>query len=254
MREVLETLYSVFQVHKVPQQMLDVCINCCMDEILEREMRRLPLRQLSAKHFYEYNSSAKSVHQPADEIRYLLPRLLELLVLGAELHHSTELQLQRIGNCDAEEFSAKERAALDAFALCYFGECLNRHDWQGGASYARDEIFDVLLMFDYGGIALQPLLNYWLKDESTAATLHYISAGFYDFWQSQTVKNPFAQDRTPFQGVLKTWLTDDSHRRTFAGRILGLDMEAIDQPAICYYGSRITPKEMTETVFDLITY
>lgn len=253
-RDAVERLYAVFNPYGAPQHMLDVCINCCMDAKLEVEMRRLPLRQITARHFYQYNDSAKSEQQPAREIKYLLPRLLELLALGADLHHSTELCLQRIGNCEAGEFSDKERAAIDAFALCYFGEFLNHHPWQRGDRFARDDIFDVLLMFDYGGIALQPMFEYWLKDKSTSATLHYISAGFYDFWQDQSIQNAFATDRTQFQQVLKTWLTDESHRRVFARRILDLDMNAIDQTAICYYGNQITPKEMAETVFDLITY
>lgn len=254
MREAIEGLYAIFRSYKAPGHTLDVCINCCMDAKLEAEMRRLPLRQLATKHFYEYNSSAKSTQQPAVEIKYLLPRLLELLAVGAELHHSTELYLQRIGNCLPGDFSDKERAAINAFAICYLEEFLSRHPWQAGASFARDDIFDVLLMFDYGGIDLQPLLESWLKNASTAATLHYISAGFYDFWKGQCVQNAFATDRSRFQEVLKTWLTDESHRRMFARRILELDMGTIDQPAICYYGSHITPKEMAETVFDLITY
>lgn len=254
MRDAVDELYRVFDSHSAPKHPLDVCTHCCMDAELEVEMRHLPLRQLTATHFYKYNASAKSAEQPADEIKYVLPRLLELLALGAELHHSTALQLQRLGNCAAENFSTKEREALDAYALCYFGEFLSQHDWQGVSNHSRDEVFDVLLMFDCGGVALQPLLEFWLKDGSTSATLHYISAGFYDFWKDQCVHNAFATDRARFQEVLKTWLTDESHRRTFANRISKLDMNAIDQSAICYYGSRITPKEMAETVFDLITY
>lgn len=254
MRDAVERLYTVFKPYGVPQHMLDVCTDCCMDERLEVEMRRLPLRQITTRHFCQYNNSAKSEHQPAAEIKYLLPRLLELLSQGEELHHSTELYLQRIGNCEAGDFSEKERAAIDAFALCYFGEFLSHHPWQDGSSFAKDDIFDILLMFDYGGIALVPLLDYWSNDESTAATLHYISAGFYDFWQGQSIQNPFAKDRPQFQEILKTWLTRESHRRMFADRVLKLNMGSTEQIAICYYGSRITPKEMAETVFDLITY
>lgn len=253
MRKSVEDLYAVFRRYKAPEYMLDVCINCCMDAKLEAEMRRMPLRSIPARYFYEYNCSAKSALQPVDEIKYLLPRLLELLASGAELHHSTELYLQRIGNCEAIEFSNQERAALDAFALCYFDEALSRHPWQDGNSYVGDEVFDVLLMFDCGGFALRPLLDYWLANETTAATLHYVSSGFYDFWQGQRVQNAFAQDRPQFQETLKAWLIDESHRSVFARRIAELDMSAIDPIAVRYYGSQITPKEMAETVFDLIT-
>jgi hypothetical protein len=92
-------------------------------------------------------------------------------------------------------------------------------------------------------------LEYWLKEEAVAATLHYVSSRFYDF---PCDRNAFATDRPQFQEIMKMWLTDESHRRKFADRILELDMDAIDQTAMCYYGSRLTPKQMVETVFDLI--
>lgn len=57
------------------------------------------LRQLTTRHFYAYGDTAKSLVQPSSELRYLLPRLLELLAEGAELRHSTELILDRLGNC-----------------------------------------------------------------------------------------------------------------------------------------------------------
>ncbi|MEO8388392.1 hypothetical protein [Polaromonas sp.] len=253
-KQAVDRLYAVFSGYRAPSYCLDVCLACCMDEALEKEMRRLPLRQISAKHFYEYNGSAKDAPQPPDELKYLLPRMLELLANGAEVHHSTELYLDRLGNCEAGAFSAEEYAAIDAFALAYFADCLSRHPWQSGEGYGGDAAFEFLLMFAIGGIDLKPLLDYWLKDESTAATLYYVSAGFYEFWKDQRIRNAFAEDRPEFQEVMQTWLTDESHRQTFARRILKLEMNNLDQTPTCYYGSRITPQDMAETVFDLITY
>lgn len=249
-RGAVEKLYAVFKPYAAPQHMLDVCTHCCMDAELEVEMRKLPLRQLTARHFYQYNGSAKSDPQPVDEIKYLLPRMLELLAAGAEIHHSTELFLDRLGNCPADAFSPAEYAAINAFALAYFAHGLNQHPWQSAGRHPVDETFVALLMFDIGGVDLQPLLDYWLKDDSTAATLHYASWGFWDF----PCDGAFAEDRPQFQEVLKAWLTDASHRRVFAERIVNLDMSAIDQTTVCYYGSQITPKEMAEAVFDSITY
>ncbi|SFU83513.1 hypothetical protein SAMN05216350_10643 [Polaromonas sp. YR568] len=228
-----------------------------MDEALEKEMRQLPLRQITARHFYEYNCSAKDVPQPPREIKYLLPRMLELLAFGAELHHSRAIYLSRLGNCETGAFSSEEHEAIAAFALAYFSDRLGQHPWQSGEAegYGSDEIFECLLMLEIGGVDLQPLLDYWLKDESTAATLHYVSAGFYDFWQQeQRIDNAFGKDRLQFQELMKTWLTDDGHRRTFAQRILDLEMNNFDQTPTCYYGNQITPQYMAETVFDLITY
>lgn len=253
-KHAVERLYAVFGAYRAPTLCLNVCLGCCMDESQEREMRQLPLRHINARHFYDYNSSAKDVPQPAEEIKYLLPRMLELLAEGAEIHHSSEIYLQRLGSCEAGAFSAKEYEAIATFALAYFAECLSQHPWESGEGYGGEAAFELLLMFEIGGIDLQPLLSYWLKNESVAATLHYISAGFYDFWQGQRIENAFAGDRSLFQAVMKTWLSDDRHRHTFAQRILKLEMNNLDQTPTCYYGNRITPQDMTEAVFDLITY
>jgi len=254
LKRAIDRLYTVFSRYRAPSYSLDVCLVCCMDETLEKEMRRLPLRRISARHFYEYNCSAKSEVQPEDELMYLLPRMLELIANGAEVHHSEELYLDRLGNCGAGAFSAEEYAAIEAFALAYFTDCLSRHPWQSGEGSGRDAAFELLLMFAIGGIDLKPLLDYWLNDESTAATLHYVSAGFYEFWKDQRIQNAFAESRPEFQEVMQAWLTDEEHRQTFARRILKLEMNNLDQTPTCYYGSRITPQDMAETVFDLITY
>lgn len=69
-----QAVYQAFARYDAPHGLLDVCTACCMDAELEREMRHLPLRQLTQRHFYEYNDSAKSQVQPADEIKYLADR------------------------------------------------------------------------------------------------------------------------------------------------------------------------------------
>lgn len=248
----VERLYTVFKGYEAPHGVLDVCTACCMNEELEREMRRLPLRKLTKEHFYQYNDSAKSAVQPADEIKYLVPRMLELLAAGEEIHHSTELALQRIGNCEAGAFTGQERAAIDAFAMAYFVELLSRHAWQMNGGAGGDEIFEVLLMFDMGGIALKPLLARWLDDDSPAATLHYISAGFYDFWHEENIGNAFAEKRPEFHVVMKVWLTDAKTRKVFAQRIMNLDMKDFDQTASYYYGAELTPTDMASWIFDVI--
>jgi len=254
LKQAVERLYTVFSGYPAPSYCLDVCLVCCMDEQLEKEMRELPLRQISVKHFHAYNDTAKSEVQPVDELKYLLPRILELLADGADMGFSPERYLERLGNCEAGAFSAEEYEAMDAFALAFFTGRLSQHQWHSGEWHAGDAVFECLLMFDIGGIDLQPLLDYWLKDESTAATLHYVNAGFYDFWHGQKITNAFATDRPRFQELMTAWLTESRHRQTFARRILKLEMNNLDQTPTCYYGSRVTPQDMAETVFDLITY
>ncbi len=155
-----QAVYQAFARYDAPHGLLDVCTACCMDAELEREMRRLPLHQLTQKHFYQYNDSAKSQVQPAREIKYLAPRLLELLAEGARLHHSTELYLDRLGRCEPGSFSATEQAALQGFALAYFAQGLEQWPAASDSLFQGDNAFSILLMWAYARVPLEPLLQH----------------------------------------------------------------------------------------------
>ena len=251
-----EQVYAVFGQRRAPDHLLDVCTGCCVDVAVEKEMRCMPLRQLTARHFYEYNTSAKSEVQPADEIKYFLPRMFELLSQGAELHHSTELYLDRVGRCEPGVFSRPERAAIDAFALAFFSEGLSCHHWQAHAQaqdlFMGSNAFDILLMFDLGGVALEPLLAYWLEAQGSGATLHYVEASYWDFWKAQEIENAFASDRPAFREIMKSWLLDVRHRERFAQKMLALDASTIGQADGCGCGGCLGPRQIYDSVFDLI--
>src|SRR5476651_2034056 len=105
--------YRAFARHVAPAFPLDVCLACCCPVDVEQQLRQWPLARLTTGHFYEYNCSAKSEVQPAPEIGHLLPRMLELLAEGGEIHHSVELALDRLGRCPPQSWNESERAALD---------------------------------------------------------------------------------------------------------------------------------------------
>ena len=220
-----------------------------MDPALEAEMRRLPLRELSAKHFYEYNSSAKSVVQPADEMLYLLPRLLELVAEGAEVHHSTELSMQRMGSCEPGAFSVRERAALDAFALALFSERLAVSPWVQDGRAVWSNAFDLLVMFELGGIALEPLLAHWLTSTGEATTLNYAYSVYWNFWETQSIRNAFANDRLAFQAAIYAWMMNPGNRACFAEKLLAVNTAALTENE-AQYCSPVTPNEVVGAVFD----
>ena len=252
LRAAVDAAYAAFQHHSAPTQTLDVCMPCCMDEATERELRRLPLRQLTARHFYEYNGSAKGSEQPADELLYFLPRMLELLAQGKELHHSTELYLDRLGKCPAGALSAGERAALDAFALAFFREGLG-HTGREPSPFNGSNAFDILLMFHKGGVDVQPLLAHWLNDERPSAVQHYAEASYWDFWGKHEIQNAFADDQPAFCETMKSWLLDAGNRQRFAQKVLALDTSAMGPHAHCTCGNCMGPRQILEAVFDLVS-
>ena len=93
--------YRAFAKYKKPVRPLDVCLRCCVSEQIDKQLCEWPLKRLPAGHFYEYNGSAKSEIQEPGEVGYFLPRMLELLSEGHEIHHSIELSLDRLGRCPA---------------------------------------------------------------------------------------------------------------------------------------------------------
>ncbi|CAM3531866.1 hypothetical protein [Paracidovorax anthurii] len=217
----IEAAYHVFGACRAPAGLLDVCTACCMDAALEREMRRLPLRTLTARHFYQYNDSVKSTVQPADEIKYLLPRLLELLAQGAQLHHSTELSLDRVGRCEPGAFNGRERQALQDVALAHFALGLEQWAEPDQGVFRKEDAFTVLLMWDHAGVDLAPLLEHWLACESNSSALHYVDASYWGFvLNGHQVGGPFSKDRPRYREAVEHWLTAPTHRDRFTARLL----------------------------------
>lgn len=229
--------YQVFGHYNAPKSPLNVCTSCCMDVEVEAEMRHLPLHQLTAGHFYQYNTGAMAdMEQPADEIKYLLPRWLELLEQGQEVHHSVELNLWRAGWCSASSFSREERAVLNQFMLSYF---------------ERDLGFDVLLMAHLGGLDVAPLLTHWLDRTDAQSTVCYVKETYWGFWGDQEVRNAFADDQPDFRAAIKQWLLAPANRRTFANKMLEPEFQQLaqqqpDRGAVSF-------AVMVEAVFDHLT-
>ncbi len=218
-----QALYQGFAAYRPPTQLLDACVACCMDADLEREMRRLPLRSLTEHHFYQYNDAAKSRIQPAHEIKYLAPRMLQLLAQGARLHHCTELYLERLGRCEPGSFSAHESAALQAFARAFFALGLEQWAEPDKGVFQGETAFSVLLMWDYAGVPLQPLLEHWLACDSESATLHFVDACFYEFiWGSHCISNAFASERTGYRATMEQWLSQTTTKNHWAEQLLRL--------------------------------
>jgi hypothetical protein len=252
----IQVAYETFGAYQAPQGPLDVCTDCCMDADLEREMRHLPLRQLTEKHFYQYNDSAKSEVQPADEIKYYLPRMLELLAQGAQLHHSTEIYLDRVGRCEAGAYSSDEKAALLGFARAFFTQGLAQWAPDQESLFQFERAFSILLMWDYAGVPIQPMLNDWLADDREAATLNFVDSYYWEYWMDgSAISNAFAEP--PFQAAMQNWLSNRDIKAAWSQKVLKLIEERPPsdwRPACSTCGSTHHPlAERINTVFDALT-
>ncbi|MEY4563765.1 MAG: hypothetical protein RLZZ618_3042 [Pseudomonadota bacterium] len=221
LKAVIAEAYEVFGCYKAPAGPLDVCLGCCMSTELELEMRRLPLAQLAQEHFYEYNSSAKGQHQPVAEVLYLLPRLLELIAKGEEVHHSTELFLDRVGRCAEGSFTDAEQHVLSRFALAYFEHALN------SAALWNHEPLSLLLMFHKGGQSIEPLLESWLNNECPEATVKYVHETYWNFWTGRTCSIAFAADDADFRQQIHDWIVHPANRERFTRKLMNDDFSQL---------------------------
>lgn len=223
LQRAVEKLYQVFGTRRLPDECLDVCTACCMDPAMERDMRRLPLRQLTQQHFYEYNGSAKSLVQPTAEIKYFLPRMLELLAQGACLHHSIELYLDRVGRCEEGAFLAKEQAALAEFACAFFAEGLEQMPNAPQPLFQGESAFTIVLMWAYAGVELEPLLAHWLACDSEASTLHFVNACYWDHvYYGHRLNNAFSSQRPQYERSMTHWLQHPAHQALWAEKTMRL--------------------------------
>lgn len=250
LRAAVADAYRVFKRYRAPKHPLDACVACCLSEKTEKEMRTLPLYKLTAHHFYEYNTAARSPEQPADEVKYLLPRMLELLADGQDIHHSLEISLVRIGSCQAGSFTDIETGVLNRFALAYFHQVLidpSPH----GTQRLLDDTLSVLLMFHIAGLNIEPLLALWLQSDEPGATVRFVQDTYWGFWKDHDVSNAFATDHPSFKALFKQWLLDPAVRHRFVEKLMAADFQRRADTEHGY--PSVNFNAMVDAVFDELT-
>lgn len=221
-RAALAVVYTTFGRYGAPKRLNDA-VPWHIDEDVNRDMCTLPLRDLKRRHFWEYNIENQYEVQPAEEIKYFLPRMLELVVHREEINHAPELYLQRLGQCGPNALSLAERAVLEDFAVAFFAWALEQWPDQDRPVLPYGNAFTILLMWDIAGLDVSPLLSHWLSHEGAAPTLHYVEAVYWDYLKTgRRVDMVFSEDRPLFQEKLSNWLELAENRVRFSERIRAL--------------------------------
>lgn len=222
MEEIIQKCYQIFD-YPPPNEPLHACIcPICLAPELELEMRTLPLRELRAKHFYEYNGGVIDKTQNSNEIKYFLPRMIELFAQNEELHHSLEIYFARVGYVPKSEFTATELTIWQKFADAYLDKLLTQDtDYKS--------IFSYLEMFHKAHIDIRPFLQRWQNNDTPQAIIHFVHASWYYYvWQQETV-DTFDDDEAEYQQIMKDWLDNTEHKQHVAHQLLNLPSEIVQQ-------------------------
>ena len=244
--------YQAFGRYRAPVGTLNACTVCCMSADLALEMTRLPLASLGSRHFYDYNCAAKrEMEQPGEEILYFLPRLLDLMAQGEEVHHSLELSLDRLGACPPGTLDEGQSMVLNRFMLAYFENAVGPDRWGPEGRRLGEDPFAVLAMVHTAGLDIQPLLDWWLLTEDPRATVAFVQDCYWHEWGEADELNVFMKDRPEFTIQLRAWLRDPAHRSCWVDKLLRPDFLSLVeyQPS----SPRVSFALMVEAAFDALT-
>jgi hypothetical protein len=118
--EAIENAYRVFARYRLGGRIIVCGCNSCVSPQVEQELIRTPLNALPAPTLAEYTHSAHGWDgRVEDDLRYFLPRYLELIAIG-EIPSTTGVDtcLRRLADADYRNTwpAAEAKALNDAFA------------------------------------------------------------------------------------------------------------------------------------------
>src|SRR5690606_25876094 len=123
----VENLYRVFRAP--PPRHIEGC-PCCSDPSELRVLHTKPLRSLTSDDLGSYTASALLTVGAETDVRYFLPRILELGVLEPDAFPDVEIRLDKLWRMDWLTWTKSEREALELFVREWLEALLADHEAQ----------------------------------------------------------------------------------------------------------------------------
>lgn len=212
MADLIDEAYLLFD-HPVKGR-LSVCSPCCVSEERMQELIKTPVKTLSLSAIYDY---LDAVHYDEEgyEIKHFLPRILELLAMGKDISHSTELHLQR---CHFQKpcWSEKELDFMQRFSAKFIENILKINPQR------FDRAMGYILMFDLAGLKTAHLLRVWEENLTTPTALEHLAWVLYYDLKNGAYSNVFSVN-TEFNQQINDWLHGE-HLRQIATAAIEIEI------------------------------
>ena len=175
---VVEDAYRVFGRYAIAGNLVVCHCDVCMTEKTERQLVATPLRRIPARLMAEYTNSAHGYDegQIADELRYLLPRYLDLIAADDPPDHFGNIcsSLSRLWHAHwRDRWPSVEADVLNRFFDALIVDRLSRIEpararvgWQ-----LRHDIDEILICVVTSGGDIDRVLDTWDTSEDPAAAL-----------------------------------------------------------------------------------
>lgn len=214
LKEIIEESYEIFGKYKLGNT-LDVCLHCVTAEEVE-PLLETPLREISKEMIFIYYRSAQNYgEQELYEMKYFLPRVLELMTEFVFPYHSTEISLSRF-NLEKDNFDFEEKEILYQFAEHYFAYCLETYPLPD-----FEEISSIIVMFGLAGFALHRILEKWIEKFEKNYLLHLndFFLNQVSYATRQTFRLSTAFSTREINDEIFGWLEESKTKSTFAQNI-----------------------------------
>ena len=211
---IIEEAYRLFASYSITPP-LTVC-DCgnCINEKEQKLLITTPLRETSRELIETYISAMFDNEDKAIvELRYFLPRMLELLSVGETLYIDEGFSLSRCHFERTHIWKEGEIAFMERFAKAFFEEVL-----EGECPHPYSTAEDWLVCFGLSGLSITPLLDSWLKQADKVKALYDFQELFtYSFSPIGIVfKHSYFKDKRPeLNEQITTWLMLPHTQQTF---------------------------------------
>ncbi|MER7891524.1 hypothetical protein ABTX15_17025 [Micromonospora sp. NPDC094482] len=201
-------LYAAFGRHPRPTRTAH-CPHCVRpDEVAA--LLGAPLRALTAEQLCRYAGKAGTTWGDLADLRYFLPRLLELLAAGRLDDPLVPDKLLSTVGEHWRSWPTDEQQAIEAYLDAWWRRTLRDFP-------APVEVAEVLAAIGATGVDLRPYLSTWAGDGGQPAARHL--AEHLAYWQPD--------DRRPWARAVRAW-----HASGAPARVLEAALLAADDPAI----------------------
>jgi len=175
---LVEAAYVLFAPYTIGSALYVCHCNVCMSLETERELTRTPLREIPAQLLAEYTNSAHDWNdgQVAREMRYFLPRYLELIARNDPPDSmGMEICLRRLEPAAwRTKWPAAEADLLDRFFDALVRGAMERLEvipWEREAD-PKAEMEDIMTMIVRAGGDLARVLKVWDEGPLVGAAVH----------------------------------------------------------------------------------
>lgn len=210
----IEEAYRLFASYSItPPLTVCDCGNCITGEEI-KTLVSTPLRELSRDLIYTYISAMfESEDKAIMELRYFLPRMLELLSQGEILYIDEGFSLSKCHFEHTHIWKEEEIAFMEHFAKAFFDEVL-----EGESSHLYSSAEDWLVCFGLSGLPIAPLLNSWLQQADKVMALYDFQELLSDSLRPIGIvfKHSYFKDKRPeLNEQITTWLMSPHTQQTF---------------------------------------